>query len=137
MSALARGFIVQLTPKEVLVGTDHALDLESIKARLAVSANNNQAGTRVMFRIDKDELFGGMGRRMFYMDGDVRRLQLVVDLKPPRFYEEQHEIRTVNDSSVKLNEVQRRAVAKVLNARDYALILGMPGTGKTIIAWAA
>ncbi|KAJ1927120.1 DNA replication endonuclease-helicase Dna2 [Tieghemiomyces parasiticus] len=31
----------------------------------------------------------------------------------------------------RLNVDQREAVAKVLNAQDYTLILGMPGTGKT------
>ena len=30
-----------------------------------------------------------------------------------------------------LNVDQRKAVTKVLSAQDYALVLGMPGTGKT------
>lgn len=30
-----------------------------------------------------------------------------------------------------LNDEQREAVLRVLGTRDYALILGMPGTGKT------
>ena len=71
--------------------------------------------------------------RLFYADGDVRRLQSVVDLKPPRFYEDIEEWQSVGDAYVKLNEVQRRAIAKILSARDYALILGMPGTGKTTV----
>jgi DNA replication ATP-dependent helicase Dna2 len=36
-------------------------------------------------------------------------------------------------SHLPLNEDQRRAVSHVLSCRDYALILGMPGTGKTTL----
>lgn len=34
-------------------------------------------------------------------------------------------------SATGLNDDQRRAIFKILSARDYALVLGMPGTGKT------
>lgn len=34
-------------------------------------------------------------------------------------------------SEESLNSDQRRAIVKILTAKDYALILGMPGTGKT------
>ena len=34
-------------------------------------------------------------------------------------------------SSARLNDDQRHAIERVLLCRDYALILGMPGTGKT------
>ncbi|KAH7525256.1 hypothetical protein FEM48_Zijuj06G0205800 [Ziziphus jujuba var. spinosa] len=34
-------------------------------------------------------------------------------------------------SEKNLNDDQRRAILKILTAKDYALILGMPGTGKT------
>jgi DNA replication ATP-dependent helicase Dna2 len=141
--ALARGFIVKLTPREVVIGMDHGLDLNNIKNRLSPSKTGNGLPAakpmQVIFRIDKDELLGGMGRlrdniaRLFYADGDVRRLQFVVDLKPPRFYEDNDELRPrpVDDVCGNLNQVQQRALAKILNARDYALILGMPGMGKT------
>lgn len=55
-----------------------------------------------------------------------RLLELVVDLKAPVF-----------DTSTKfgippgLNEDQSGALSKVMQAKDYTLILGMPGTGKT------
>ena len=129
--ALARGFIVELTTEEVVVGLDHVLKLDSIRARLSHSIQEV-----VVFRIDKDELFGGMGRirdnlaRLFYAGGDPRRLELVVDLKPPQFCETESS-REPHDAH--LDSVQRQAVAKVLAAQDYALILGMPGTGKTTV----
>ena len=141
--ALAQGFIVKLTPRELIIGTNHSLDLDHIMSLFVSSKTSNTLPsaktTQVIFRIDKDELFGGMGRlrdnlaQLLYADGDVRRLQFVVDLKPPRFHEDIEEWRPVGDACVKLNEVQRRAITKVLSARDYALILGMPGTGKTTV----
>jgi DNA replication ATP-dependent helicase Dna2 len=35
--------------------------------------------------------------------------------------------------SAHLNVNQQQAMSKVLSAQDYALILGMPGTGKTTV----
>jgi DNA replication ATP-dependent helicase Dna2 len=91
----------------------------------------------LIFRVDKDELATGMGRirdnllQLFVAGGDERRRKLIVDLEPPRF-----------DGPVRarlipshLNSDQRDALKKVMAARDYALVLGMPGTGKsTVIA---
>ncbi|OBZ77918.1 DNA replication ATP-dependent helicase/nuclease DNA2 [Grifola frondosa] len=136
--AWARGFIVVLTPQEIVVGVDHDINMETIIARL-----RNKTGSPVVdviFRIDKDELFGGMGRvrdnlaQLFYVDGDPRRLELVVDLRSPRF-EDDFDVDSImlHSASFHLNESQRLAVTKVLSAQDYALILGMPGTGKTTV----
>ncbi|KAH8096830.1 Dna2-domain-containing protein [Cristinia sonorae] len=136
--ALARGFIVGLTPKEVILGVDHVLDLKKIGIRKACPASS------VVFRIDKDELFGGMARvrenlaRLFYAEGDTRRLKLVVDLDPPQFADWSEEMLPTIHSNVaqeikNLNVNQRLAARHVLRAQDYALILGMPGTGKTTV----
>ncbi|KAI5987620.1 hypothetical protein EDD15DRAFT_1472529 [Pisolithus albus] len=37
------------------------------------------------------------------------------------------------DATSYLNPSQLAAMARVLSARDYALVLGMPGTGKTTV----
>ncbi|CCL99895.1 uncharacterized protein FIBRA_01920 [Fibroporia radiculosa] len=133
--ALARGFIIGLTPQELVVGVDHELDLQAILER------KGGLSSEVIFRIDKDELATGMGRireniaHMFYADGDSRRLSLVVDLTPPQF-DEIGDFDTATPPLSKLsglNSSQRIAVSKVLSAQDYALILGMPGTGKTTV----
>jgi DNA replication ATP-dependent helicase Dna2 len=147
--ALARGFILQLFPQRVVVGLDHALDVDSLLARTNTktsSHENDGKQSRVVFRIDKDEMTTGIGRirnnlaNLFYRGGDQRRLELVVDLKRPEFddinnYLSWHKTGSASKSSrpVKsvLNESQRYAVAKALSARDYAILLGMPGTGKT------
>lgn len=141
--ALARGFIIDLTPTEVVLGVDHELCTQSISARLAALHRSPNGTTPVIFRIDKDELFSGLGRirdnlaQLFYAEGDTRRLKLVVDLQAPVF--DDNLSTQVNASvahhSAHLNVNQQQAMSKVLSAQDYALILGMPGTGKmTVIA---
>ncbi|KAK0450380.1 DNA replication factor Dna2-domain-containing protein, partial [Desarmillaria tabescens] len=135
--ALARGFILELTPTDVIVGVDHDLSLHSIRNRLSAFGS---ASSEVIFRIDRDELFGGMGRirenlaQLFYLGGDTRRLELVVDLKYPSFSDEPLPLPpSVTRYSAHLNANQMQAMDKVLSAEDYALILGMPGTGKTTV----
>ncbi|KAG2362436.1 AAA domain-containing protein [Suillus spraguei] len=140
--ALARGFIVELTPETVVVGVDHELNVDKIEARLETLRG---AKTAVLFRIDKDELSGGMARirdnlaQLFYTEGDTKRLELVVDLRRPSFNDEetiadnlQHVPEYVLASSG-MNPSQLAAMKRSLSAHDYALILGMPGTGKTTV----
>jgi DNA replication ATP-dependent helicase Dna2 len=129
--AISRGFILSLEPDAVVVGIDRSLsDLPRKKTTVTTEED-------LVFRIDKDELATGMGRirdnllQLFAVGGDERRRRLIVDLEPPRF-----------DGPVRarlipnhLNSDQRDALKKVMSARDYALVLGMPGTGKsTVIA---
>lgn len=140
--ALARGFIVELTPEKVMVGVDHEVDPQVIRARLVVLQRKPESVTpnQVIFRIDKDELMSGMGRirnnlaQLFYADGDKRRLELVVDLKAPSFDEDSPSISSsIQQHGGHLNPNQQLAMEKAITAQDYALILGMPGTGKTTV----
>ena len=137
--ALARGFVVDLAPDAIVLGVDHELDEDMILDRL-----RGQPGLvhdQVVFRIDKDEMFGGMARirdnlaQLFYAGADSRMLEFVVDLAKPRFSEDADGRPTTNAPPAlsHLNKDQRAAVGKVLCAEDYALILGMPGTGKTTV----
>ncbi|KAF9434804.1 Tripartite DNA replication factor [Entomortierella beljakovae] len=91
---------------------------------------------RVTFRIDKDEMTAGIARtrdnlvQLFRADvdgGDAKRRRLVVDMEKPEFDLIQNFEHNIPD----LNSDQRQAVEAVLSAKDFALILGMPGTGKT------
>ncbi|KIM55426.1 hypothetical protein SCLCIDRAFT_17374 [Scleroderma citrinum Foug A] len=142
--ALARGFIVHLAPKEVVVGVDHELSVIKITSRLR-ALRKTKGPITPLFRIDKDELASGLGRirdnlaQLFYTEGDSKRLELVVDLRKPTFDDEgttwgnlQHLSEFLAATS-QLNPSQLGAMRCVLSAHDYALILGMPGTGKTTV----
>ncbi|KDR70214.1 hypothetical protein GALMADRAFT_76567, partial [Galerina marginata CBS 339.88] len=162
--ALARGYILELSPERVVVGVDHVLDVGALKARVRTeipqsqsysqdlnsNSNSNSNDEELVFRIDKDELFGGMARvrnnlaQLFYADGDRKRLELVVDLRKPVFSPptppflppsppSSHSRSSTPDHLQTLNPSQLHAMERVLSAEDYALVLGMPGTGKTTV----
>ncbi|KZT52355.1 hypothetical protein CALCODRAFT_441693 [Calocera cornea HHB12733] len=127
--ALSRGFVLSLSPDSVVLGLDHAVEASALQD-LPIKGKDS-----IVWRIDKDELSSGVARlrdnlaQLFYASGDEHRRSLVVDLEPPKFFDQ-----TAFDPSQlspSLNLPQQAAIAKVASAKDYALILGMPGTGKT------
>ncbi|KAF8528420.1 Dna2-domain-containing protein [Hysterangium stoloniferum] len=130
--AIARGFIIELDPDHITIGFDHEVDFNRILQRSRPAIPRSSC---IICRIDKDEFGSGLGRirdnlaRLFYLNGDVKRLSLVVDLASPQFDDDLF----LDESEVPshLNVNQQDAVRKVLTAKDYAIILGMPGTGKT------
>ncbi|SNX86387.1 related to DNA2 - DNA helicase [Melanopsichium pennsylvanicum] len=156
MLSVAQGFVTKLTPTAIEVGLDHSLDAamrraleKSHRCAPQTPLDVATAAERLVFRIDKDELGSGMGRvranlaALFLTlkrGGDVKRRELIVDMRPPRFLrsEELDEAypaggKLISRARAKasINEDQRTAIDKVLSAQDYALVLGMPGTGKT------
>ena len=133
--AFSRGFVADLHPDRVVIKVDQPLPL---KSKLLVGRGLKRLD--LLFRIDKDELAGGISRirdnlaRLFFNDGDERRRKLVVDLEPPRFVDNVAEGKDRRyKSPVKLNQHQEAALQKAMSALDYTLILGMPGTGKTTV----
>ena len=104
-----------------------------------------------MWRLDRDEIGGGMRTakenliRMF-TDKTSKLRDLIVRLDSPVFSKSSVDVMTtttlpwqtprrckeLDTHYERLNEDQRRAVLRAFCAKDYALIRGMPGTGKTL-----
>lgn len=134
---LSRGFVIDLTSSTITIGVTYVIDVDALLARTRHRhrATGGDRDDQVVFRIDKDEMASGMMRmrnnlaQLFYVEGDEKRRKLIVDLAPPQ-YEDARAPRPEEIPS-SLNEDQRQAMEKVMTAQDYALILGMPGTGKT------
>ncbi|KAF3447603.1 hypothetical protein FNV43_RR12790 [Rhamnella rubrinervis] len=97
---------------------------------------------QMVWRIDKDEFMTSFAIMRFNVVQlflpslqSTHLRKMIVDLEPPRFDSgcilSQDPAISYVWSEKNLNEDQRRAILKILTAKDYALILGMPGTGKT------
>ncbi|OWB61752.1 hypothetical protein B5S29_g2655 [[Candida] boidinii] len=95
---------------------------------------------KTKYRIDKDEMFHGLALarynllNLFLPDyGDARRRRLIVDDEAPKY--SSRSFMQLSDYKLNhdFNEDQINALDKSLRAKDYNLILGMPGTGKTTV----
>ena len=94
----------------------------------------------ILYRLDKDEFSNGMAtvrnNLLRIMEHDLfgaRALRrLVIEGVAPEFVPAAKEtVSSIVESQACLNVDQRNAIEKVISAKDYALVLGMPGTGKT------
>lgn len=153
--ALANGYVTHIHKHRVTVAVDRRLQ-NARRRKQGFNANSNQSFTGIMeldptssvaedivpilYRVDKDEFSNGMAtvrnNMLQIMDdrvfksADIR--SLIIEGRAPKF-------RTVSSGwglpsqswEHEMNSDQKRAIAKVLSAEDYALVLGMPGTGKT------
>ncbi|KAL0547963.1 hypothetical protein IC582_012402 [Cucumis melo] len=134
---LASGIITDLSSLHVSVSFSKRL-------RLPGSTSSTEARdlTKQVWRIDKDEFMTSFAVMRFnlvqlFLQGEqnAHLRKLIVDLAAPRFdggciFSQDPAISYIW-SEKNLNDDQRRAIIKILTAKDYALILGMPGTGKT------
>ncbi|EXJ86230.1 hypothetical protein A1O1_06600 [Capronia coronata CBS 617.96] len=151
----AAGFVTNVRPSRVVVAVDRRL--QPARRKLAdFDSSNRQVFSGVMgeaaedvsgtveepmlYRIDKDEFANGMATarnnviRMMEKDlWHARELrQLIIENKPPEFKITSTAYTLSGPASQRsLNLDQRKAIEKVMSAKDYALVLGMPGTGKT------
>lgn len=100
----------------------------------------SQSGDPVSYRIDKDEFSNGMAivrnNLIRLMENDVFGTQalrkLIVEGVAPTFKPMSTPYNLTDSASQGIINVdQRCAIEKVMSAKDYALVLGMPGTGKT------
>ncbi|CAI7624706.1 unnamed protein product [Penicillium crustosum] len=152
--ALANGYVVHTSSSHIKVGVDRklhnarsktagfdAVTNQSFRGIMEVGKEEPAAletpGEQLVYRIDKDEFSNGMAivrnNLICMMDKDLfqaRQLRrLIVEGQAPAFKTTSSSY-TISDPG-NLNVDQRQAIDKVMSAKDYALVLGMPGTGKT------
>eukprot|EP01083_Nonionella_stella_P277847 944715_1 len=124
------GSVVTLTERAV-----------AVQCGVAINEAHRQL-TKKHFRVDLDSgssTFGSVRYNLMCLflpeseGGNTKLRQLVVDLVAPTFLASPGP--KLPDDLLKefqeLNVDQQRAIEKVLCAKDYALVLGMPGTGKS------
>ncbi|XP_041839063.1 DNA replication ATP-dependent helicase/nuclease DNA2 isoform X2 [Melanotaenia boesemani] len=98
----------------------------------------------VLFRLDGDEGVVGfsthltnLSRLMENCPDSASLRELIIDLRSPEFISNLSSVlpREAKDTVANilkgLNKPQKQAMKKVLLSKDYTLIVGMPGTGKT------
>jgi len=156
--ALANGYVTNVKKRRITVAVDRRLHNSRIKLPGFNSQSNQTfAGimevTRegdtvakhetdeepVLYRLDKDEFSNGMAAArnnlVQIMDNSVYKAHdlraLIVDGRAPVFKPATDAPSLPGSQQMSMNADQRAAVSKVMSAKDYALVLGMPGTGKT------
>lgn len=150
--AISCGFVVQVDSQSIVIQVDRCLR-DSRKRLSGFDEFSNQVflGSKkaaavqnnIRYRIDRDEFKNGMGmvrNNIIALLVDPasknaststeRQRNLIVDLVSPKFDSITARFIASQADEV-LNIDQLKAKNKILSAKDYALILGMPGTGKT------
>ncbi|KAI0556641.1 DNA2/NAM7 helicase AAA [Gracilaria domingensis] len=135
---LTNGFITHLSPNSVSVVVGRSLN--------AWVSHQGLVSSEVSWRIDTEEIYSSHStskrtvENLFCNKDDAiatRLRELIVDGKEPRFCSVEEVDRGIDknsdfaDLTKTLNEDQKVAVEMSMKAKDYLLILGMPGTGKT------
>ncbi|XP_028798856.1 DNA replication ATP-dependent helicase/nuclease DNA2 isoform X2 [Neltuma alba] len=128
----------------VITDISHAHVSASFSKRLRIpgSLSTSQDLYKQVWRIDKDETVTSFAVMRFNLvqlflqnDQSAHLRKMIVDLEAPKFDSgsmvSQDPAISYVWSEKSLNDDQRRSILKILTAKDYALILGMPGTGKT------
>ena len=155
--ALANGYVVSVRPAHITVVVDRRLqnvrtrskNFDPIKNQSFAGImrvgnegiDSSQLGEdeSIRYRLDKDEFSNGMAivrnNLIRIMDSDVygseTLRQLIIEGKAPEFENPRATKDWISGSQSLLNIDQQNAIEKVMSAKNYALVLGMPGTGKT------
>ncbi|XWW98796.1 hypothetical protein V2A60_006799 [Cordyceps javanica] len=156
--ALAIGYVTASRKQRISVAVDRRLHNSRIRqpgfdeldnqvfasimevAPEGASAEQSQGRIKeapIRYRLDQDEFSNGMAtvrnnivQIMSNQFPETKRIrELIVDLEAPRFKYIPTQYTISEQES--LNVDQKKAIEKVMSAQDYALVLGMPGTGKT------
>ncbi|KNE58592.1 hypothetical protein AMAG_04157 [Allomyces macrogynus ATCC 38327] len=122
---LAQGWVHGMGPNFVAVRIDRPLLADPV------------VGETELFRVDLHDLQNVSSATMrlnlfsLFTSATSRLRDLIVDLEPPRFQTKPERIPASINDIHDLNASQRAVIAQAFAARDYALVVGMPGTGKS------
>lgn len=136
-SGLTNGFVESVTSTCLSVSVERSLVAWCVHQEIEVSD--------VFWRVDRAEIYASHNtskrtlENLFCENDDgMRRLRnLIVDGAAPNFGNLREVVKGDEGNvaeekfNLRLNEEQRHALEMSLRAKDYVLILGMPGTGKT------
>jgi DNA replication ATP-dependent helicase Dna2 len=158
--ALANGYVTNVRKHRITVAVDRRLHNARTKLR-GFNSQSNQTFAGIMevskegeachqasqiedepvlYRLDKDEFSNGMAAArnnlVQIMDDSVFKARdlrsLIVSSRAPVFRPSK-DVPNVSTQALQMsmNADQKAAITKVMSAKDFALVLGMPGTGKT------
>uniref|UniRef100_W5LPB2 DNA replication ATP-dependent helicase/nuclease n=1 Tax=Astyanax mexicanus TaxID=7994 RepID=W5LPB2_ASTMX len=126
------------------IATGYIRGITSTGVTCSLDKNLSKFPSDMVFRLDQDEGAGGLSTHLGNLSTLMENTptseklrQLIVEFKPPLFIESLSSVlpREAKDTVANilkgLNKPQKQAMKKVLLSKDYTLIVGMPGTGKT------
>jgi DNA replication ATP-dependent helicase Dna2 len=159
--ALANGYVISVNKRKISVAVDRSLNNSRTRRSGFHSQNNqdfigtlapfnastvaplspdHDGAEPMLYRLDKDEFSNGMATarsNMLAIMDDTRfkatsLRSMIVQGRAPAFKPVSSALPLQSQAwETEMNSDQKAAVEKVMAAQDYALVLGMPGTGKT------
>ncbi|XP_067908486.1 DNA replication ATP-dependent helicase/nuclease DNA2 isoform X2 [Heterodontus francisci] len=126
------------------VSSGYVTEVHSSQITCTLDRNLSRMPLETVFRLDHDEGVGNMSihlgnlSKLMELSAVSNRLrELIIGLRPPQFISYLSTVlpreakETVANILRGLNKPQKQAMKRVLLSKDYTLIVGMPGTGKT------
>jgi DNA replication ATP-dependent helicase Dna2 len=152
--ALANGYVTHVHKKRITVAVDRRLhnartrqpgfnsqsNQDFIGVMEALATQDINDAEPIVYRLDKDEFSNGMATArnnlLQIMDDTIFKAAdlraLIVQDRAPKFKMPTGTMGLQSQNwQAEMNTDQKAAIEKVMAAQDYALVLGMPGTGKT------
>uniref|UniRef100_A0A8D0G3H1 DNA replication ATP-dependent helicase/nuclease n=1 Tax=Sphenodon punctatus TaxID=8508 RepID=A0A8D0G3H1_SPHPU len=126
------------------ISTGYVKEVSGNKISCLLDRNLSKLPKNILFRLDHEEghfgvdaSLGNLSKLMEDSSASERLRSLIIDFCKPQFIQHlssvlPHEAKeTVANILKGLNKPQKQAMKQVLLSKDYTLIVGMPGTGKT------
>ncbi|XP_057259240.1 DNA replication ATP-dependent helicase/nuclease DNA2 [Pezoporus wallicus] len=126
------------------LATGYVNEVSVTKVSCLLDRNLSKLPKNIIYRLDHEEgnfgigvTFENLSKLMNDSPVSERLRNLIIDFHKPRFIQHLSSVlppeakETVANILKGLNKPQKQAMKKVLLSKDYTLIVGMPGTGKT------